>query len=320
MGEILRVEGVSRIFGKGRNKIVALDDVSFAVGGGEIVGVLGVNGAGKTTLLKIISTLLLPTRGRVWVSGVDIVRSPRQAQRAMSVVLGGDRGFYNRVSARENVRFMATLSGLAGNELRERTETALEQVGLADVADRPVETFSKGMRQRLHLAVGMTTRPPFVLLDEPTIGLDALEAQRLRSHVLRMSEEGTAVLLTSHYVTDIERLAGRVIVLQSGRLTHDLPLARLLAYAPAAAEVTVVLREEPTHDRTPARADGVHRVRTQKAAADMWEVTYQVDAWNEAALRRLAEVWPSEEIEDVRVSPAGLEQVFAQLDAKKGEK
>ncbi len=318
MTEILRVDGVSRTFSRRGQRIVALDEVSLSAGPGEVIGLLGVNGAGKSTLLKIISTLLLPTRGRVRVAGYDTAASPRRAQSRMSVVLGGDRGFYNRVSARDNAHYFATLSGLRRGEARALADAALERFGLAGVADRAVETYSKGMLQRLHLAVGMITRPALMLLDEPTVGLDALEADRLRGHIAAMSGEGTTVLLTSHYLADIERLAGRVLVLQSGRLTHDMPLVRLLASVPAATEVTVVLGREPAGP-APAGVPGLRRVSTRRSADGGWKVTYHVDAWNDAVLRALADEWAGGGLAGVQVSSAGLEQVFAQLSRAHAE-
>lgn len=303
--------GVSRSFGSGDGTVHALRDVDLTIADGETVGLLGVNGAGKTTLLKVISTLLLPTAGTVRVAGVDVVARTRDARRLLSVVLGGERGFYNRLSARDNIRYFGILSGLSRRDAAARGDAALEQVGLADAADRAVETYSKGMKQRLHLASGLLTTPKLLLLDEPTVGLDPIEAERLRGSIAALRGTGTTVLLTSHYLGDIERLAKRIVILQAGRVTHDLPLERLLEQAGAAAEVTL------SGSGAPPATNGevLHGVRVVRSGPDEagWSVTFEVRDWTPASLRALAELWPEAEIGDVRVQPANLERVFAEL-------
>lgn len=303
--------GVSRSFGRGEKAVHALTDVSLTLEEGETVGLLGVNGAGKTTLLKVVSTLLLPTAGTVRVAGVDVVRHTREARRHLSVVLGGERGFYSRLGARDNIRYFGILSGLSRREAIRRGEEALAQVGLAEVADRPVETFSKGMKQRLHIASGLLIMPKLLMLDEPTVGLDPIEAERVRESVAELRGSGTTILLTSHYLGDIERLARRVVILEAGRVTHDLPLEQLLERASAAAEVSLSGPGAP-----PPISDtvnhGVRVVRSGPAEAG-WSVTFEVGDWSPSALRALADLWPAAEISEVRVLPANLERVFAQL-------
>jgi ABC-2 type transport system ATP-binding protein len=318
MDTILEVRELSRTYGSGRSLVHALSDASFSVGEGEIVGLLGVNGAGKTTMLKVISTLLLPTSGTVRVDGFDVVHETGRVRERVSVVLGGERGFYNRVSARDNVRFFGLLSGLSRREARSRGEEALERVGLVDAADRPVETFSKGMKQRLHLAIGFLTQPRLLLLDEPTVGLDPIEARRLRDSIAALRGTSMAVLLTSHYLADIERLAQRVVILQLGRVTHDLPLERLLERATAAAEITLAgLGPVPTAADFDRVADdaGIRllSVESVDGPGGGWTVRFEVKSWTPDSLRALAGLWPSREITDVTVQPATLETVFADL-------
>ncbi|WP_166663817.1 ABC transporter ATP-binding protein [Streptomyces sp. BK561] len=292
----------------------ALDDVSLSLEAGELVGLLGLNGAGKTTLLKIASTLLLPSSGTVRVCGHDVVTRPREAQRLLSLVLGGDRGLYARLSARDNLRFFASLAGLRGTVLKRAAEEAIGFVGLDAAADRLVETYSKGMRQRLHLAIGMVTRPQLLLLDEPTVGLDWPEAVKIRAAVARMRDEGTAVLLTSHYLQDIEQLAERVVVLHHGHVLHDMPLAHLLARARTAAVVDLTGHGRlPAVDAFPSSDEAW--VERAEEHGDGWTIRINLRSWSPDALRALVGLWPDRQIATVQVTPSGLHEVFAELAA-----
>ena len=314
----LEVDGLSRTFGRGRDRVHALQDVGFRVDAGEVVGLLGLNGAGKTTLLKIVSTLLLPTAGTVRVAGCDVVHETPAARRALAVVLGGERGLYNRLSAIDNMRFFGALSGLSRRDVDARVPPSLERVGLGEAARRPVETYSRGMRQRLHLAIGLLATPQLLLLDEPTVGLDPIEAERVRESVAALRGSGTAVVLTSHYLGDIERAADRILILRRGRLTHDLPLERLLERAGAAAEVS--LRGVGQPPSVPdADAVGVRVLEVGNGnGSGGWEVRLEVVEWRRESLRELARVWPEGEVTDVRVRPVSLEHVFSQLAATEG--
>jgi ABC-2 type transport system ATP-binding protein len=315
---VLEVRGLSRDYTTRKETVHALRDVDLVVDEGEIVGLLGLNGAGKTTMLKVISTLLLPTAGTVRVDGFDVVADTREARGRLSVVLGGERGFYNRLSGRDNIRFFGLLSGLSRHDARVKGDEGLERVGLAEAADRPVETYSKGMKQRLHLAVGLLTTPRLLLLDEPTVGLDPLEAQRVRDSIDELRGTRVAVLLTSHYLGDIERLAERVVILQRGVVTHDLPLERLLERAGAAAEVSLTgLGTPPSEteleraaERSGVRVLGIASLDGSEAG---WSLRLEVHDWSADSLRTLAALWPDREITDVRVQPVTLETVFSEL-------
>ncbi|MFJ8313964.1 MULTISPECIES: ABC transporter ATP-binding protein [unclassified Streptomyces] len=318
-GAALEVRNVTRTFRTRRGgPLRALDGVDLAVRPGELVGLLGLNGAGKTTLLKIIATLLTPTTGSVHVCGHDAVRDPRAAQRRLAVVLGGDRGLYLRLSAHDNLEFFALLTGVRGRELARRSAAALAAVGLTKAADRPVETYSKGMRQRLHLAIGMVTRPDLLLLDEPTVGLDPAEAQNIRTAVAHMRDEGTAILLTSHDLNDIDQLAERVVVLHHGRVLHDLPLPRLLERAETAAVVTLHGRGRPPAAPSHRDPDGQTWVERIEPTASGWTMTLHVRTWTPDSLRELAASWPEGQISEVRVTPSSLQQVFNELADETG--
>jgi len=315
---VLEVSRLSRDYVTRKETVHALTDVDLVIEPGETVGLLGLNGAGKTTMLKVISTLLLPTSGSVRVDGFDVVSQTREARARLSVVLGGERGFYNRLSGQDNIRFFGLLSGLSRRDARARGDDALERVGLGEAATRPVEGYSKGMKQRLHLAVGLLTTPRLLLLDEPTVGLDPIEAERVRTSIAALRELHVTVLLTSHYLADIERLARRVVILQRGAVTHDLPLERLLERAGAVAEVSLGGTGPP-----PTQAELDHVVEQagvrllELASADGsgggWALRFEVRDWSPDSLRALASFWPDREISDVRVQPVTLETVFSEL-------
>jgi ABC-2 type transport system ATP-binding protein len=312
---MVEVASLGRRFGRGSGAVVALRDVNLEVAEGEVVGVLGVNGAGKTTLIKILSTLLLPSTGYAAVAGHDVTRDVRRVREQLAVVLGGDRGLYPRLPAIDNVRFFGALKGLSRREVERRGREWLERLGLADAAHRPVETFSKGMRQRLHLAIGLLETPRVMLLDEPTVGLDPIEAQRLRDTIAGLGREGVTIVLTSHYLADIEQLASRVALLQDGRISHDLPLEQFIGLAQAVAVVTISGRG-PLPDLPGPPAHGRHDLMdpgTVTESENGWEVRYRIRRWSPDTLEELARSWPASTVTGVSVDPVTLEAVFADL-------
>ncbi len=196
----------------------ALRGVDLEVAPGEIFGLLGPNGAGKTTLTKILSTLLLPSGGRAEVLGLDVTREALRLRPRIGLVLGGERGLYNRVSARENLRYFADLYGVPPEKRAARIDEVLTWVGLADAGDRRVEEFSRGMKQKLHLARGILHEPEMLFLDEPTIGLDPKSARETRKLVRSLVANGVTILLTTHYMFEAEELCQRIAVLSRGKI------------------------------------------------------------------------------------------------------
>lgn len=282
----IELDHVVRHFHTSRGDVTALDGVSSQIPEGQCVGLLGANGAGKTTLTKICSTLLLPSAGNARIFGHDVESDARAARACSTTVFGGDRGLYTMLDATDNLRYFGALNGVSTRELKARIPGILEEVGLAEAGKRRVETYSKGMKQRLHLAVGMLVRPRLLLLDEPTVGLDPLECARVRERVAAMRGEGTTVVLTSHNLDDVEALADRVIMIADGRFTHDLPLAafRRLTGVDAVVRVTLV-GQEP--------------------------VEIPVERWSLAALDEIRARLAGQEIESLDVRPTTLEDAFA---------
>lgn len=195
----------------------ALQETNLEVERGKIFALLGPNGAGKTTLVKILSTLLIPTSGVVRLMARDVVRDYKDVRSMIGLVLGGEKGLYDRLTARDNLRYFAELYDF-GKAGRARADEVLEIVGLTESRDKRVEQFSRGMKQRLHLARGILHRPQLLLLDEPTIGVDPVGARQLRSLIQHLNEAGTTILLTTHYMHEAELLARDIAILQDGHI------------------------------------------------------------------------------------------------------
>jgi ABC-2 type transport system ATP-binding protein len=201
------------------NGIRSLDGVSLSIARGEVVGLLGPNGAGKTTFTRILSTLLLPTDGDVYIEGLRMSPSTsKEMRRKIGVTFGGDLGLYLRLTARDNLRYFGAMYGMSGKALDRRIMQLLEGVGLGGRERERVETFSRGMRQRLHIARVLLHRPSLVLLDEPSTGLDPLGAMELRGIIKSQALERRAVLLTTHDLAEAEALCHRVVVLNRGQV------------------------------------------------------------------------------------------------------
>jgi ABC-2 type transport system ATP-binding protein len=201
-----------------RIKVEAVRGVSFAVRPGELFGLLGPNGAGKTTTIKMLITLLLPTAGGARVMGYDVVRDTTEVRRRIGYVFGGDRGLYDRVSALDNLRYFAELYGVDPGEQKRRIGALLEMVGLTGREGEKVEGYSRGMRQRLHIARGLLHDPEVVFLDEPSIGLDPVGARELRQTVKSLVDAGKTVLLTTHYMFEADALCDRIAVINDGKI------------------------------------------------------------------------------------------------------
>jgi ABC-2 type transport system ATP-binding protein len=202
-------------------EVEAVRGVDFAVERGELFGLLGPNGAGKTTTIKMLITLLLPTSGTARVLGHDVVESPREVRRRVGYVFGGDRGLYERLSGLDNLRYFAELYGVPAREQKARIAELLELAGLTGREKERVEGYSRGMRQRLHIARGLLHRPEVLFLDEPSIGIDPVGARELRATVAGLRDAGTTVLLTTHYMFEADELCDRIAVIADGRIVAE---------------------------------------------------------------------------------------------------
>jgi len=207
------------LFRRRRRSVEALRGVSFSTRWGEVFGLLGPNGAGKTTTVKILSTLLLPDEGGARVAGYDVVTEAVMVRDSIGVVLSVERGFFWKLTGRENLRYFGMLRGLRGRELEERVSRVLRLVGLEELgaADKLYEEYSLGMKARLALARALLHDPRVLILDEPTLGLDPVSARRIRELVVRLAhEEQRAVLITTHNMFEAEMICDRVAIIDEG--------------------------------------------------------------------------------------------------------
>ena len=199
-------------------EVLAVDDLSFEVAAGELFGLLGPNGAGKTTMVKMLTTLLIPTAGTARVMGLDVVRDADRLRGRIGFIFGGERGLYWRLSGIDNLRYFASLYHVDPAVSKQRIPYLLQLVGLGDRGPEKVEGYSRGMKQRLHIARTLLHDPPLLFLDEPTIGLDPVGAREIRQVVRDLQAADKTILLTTHYMFEADALCQRVAVINHGRL------------------------------------------------------------------------------------------------------
>src|SRR5918996_1882285 len=201
--------------------VEAVRGVTFGIEEGELFGLLGPNGAGKTTTIKMLITLLIPTKGSASVLGFDVVKDAREVRKRIGYVFGGERGVYERLSGYDNLRYFAELYGVPPKQIRPRIESLLELVGLKGREQERAEGYSRGMKQRLHVARGLLHDPPVLFLDEPTIGLDPVGARELRSTIATLAHAGKTILLTTHYMFEADALCDRIAVINRGEIVAE---------------------------------------------------------------------------------------------------
>ncbi len=209
------------LFNRERKVVEALKGVSFRIYRGEVFGLLGPNGAGKTTTVKILSTLLLPDSGVATVLGYDVVKEAVEVRRRIGVSLTVEKGFFWKLTGRENLMYFGMLYGLDGPELKQRVQRMLELVGLEELgsSDKLYEEYSLGMKARLSIARALLTDPELLILDEPTLGLDPPSARLLRELLIRVAhQEGKTVLITTHNMFEAEIVCDRLAIINEGTI------------------------------------------------------------------------------------------------------
>ena len=215
-GPAIRAVGLVKRYGA----TTALDGFDLEVAPGTVCGLLGPNGAGKTTAVRILTTLVRPDAGHAEVAGQDVRRSPGEVRRRIGLV-GQHAALDESLSGRENLVMFGRLTHVGTVQARKRADELLERFSLADAADRPVKKFSGGMRRRLDLAVGLIQAPRVLFLDEPTTGLDPRGRNEVWAAIRELVREGTTVLLTTQYLDEADQLAGRISVVDHGRVIAE---------------------------------------------------------------------------------------------------
>ncbi|MGX4802940.1 ABC transporter ATP-binding protein [Bradyrhizobium guangdongense] len=292
---VISARGLVRQYGKS----IAVDSIDFGIARGEVFGLLGPNGAGKTTTILMMLGLTEISSGEVSVLGFDPAREPLKVKQRVGY-LPDAVGFYDQLTATENLAYTAKLMGLARAERAVRIEAALARVGLVEVADKRVATFSRGMRQRLGLAEIIMKRAEIAILDEPTSGLDPQATQEFLGLIRELKAEGVTVLLSSHMLDQVQRVCDRVALFRGGRIVLMGAVPELAVKVLGAGFVVEVEAEGPGIARRLAMIPGVTQVET--LAADRFRMTAERDVRPDAAravvagdgaLRRLSVDEPS---------------------------
>jgi ABC-2 type transport system ATP-binding protein len=310
----IEVEGLTKRFGEGADGVVAVDDVSFAVETGSVVGLLGPNGAGKTTLIKSVLGMVLPDGGTVRIRGVDVAERPRAAYAHVDAMLEGARNDYWRLTVRENLRYFATIGGLDPDAVADRHDRLLDQLELSGKADTPVRDLSRGMKQKVSLASVLAGGADVVFLDEPTLGLDVESSRTLQRELRRLVEaEGLTVFISSHDMDVVETVCDRVLVMSDGRIVADDGVDALLRRAaaervavtsPDLDDATVAAAREAFDVTGVEQLDRGARIEVAASGDEFYELMERLAAAG-VTPERVRTVEP--DLEDVFVDLTGLE-------------
>ena len=238
---VIDLENVSKRYGKGEKAVDALNGLNLQVPAGSLFGLLGPNGAGKTTTLRILATLLAPSSGRVQVAGLDALADPRGVRERLGYV-AQEVALDKILSGRELLQLQGDLYHLPRSDRDQRIAELIELLGMADWIDRRSGTYSGGMRRRLDLASGLLHRPDVLVLDEPTVGLDIESRAAIWTVLRQLRDQGTTVLLSSHYLEEVDALADQLAIIEGGRVIASGPPSELKA-ALGGDRVTLRIRE-----------------------------------------------------------------------------
>jgi ABC-2 type transport system ATP-binding protein len=302
---VIRAEALTKRYGAN----LAVDHVDFEVAAGEIVGILGPNGSGKTTTILMLLGLTEPTSGRAMVAGFDPLRDPLEVKRRVGY-LPDQIGFYEGMSARDNLTYTARLAGLTRHQIDERFTAALDRVGLSEVGHARVTTYSQGMRQRLGLAEILMKRPSVAVLDEPTTALDPHSTLEFLDMIRGLKADGTAVLLSSHHLDQVQSVCDRVALFNRGKLALSGTVTELAGQVLGGGHVIDVEAHGPNVPELIAAIPGV--VRVQPLGGDRYRVDGQRDLRAEIA-RRVGSV---AELTGIHFAAPSLNEVYARYFAE----
>jgi sodium transport system ATP-binding protein len=214
----IRVEKLSKtFFDEGRGEVHAVRDVSFECRAGEIFGLLGANGAGKTTTLRILATILKPSAGTASVMGHDVLSEPEAVRRQLGFS-SSTTALYPRLTTRETLDFFARINGFPREQVKARVDYLIERFGIGDYAKARVDKLSQGMKQKVALARTVAHDPPVLIFDEPTVGLDVLNAVEMQKVIAEFRAEGKAIIFSTHIMSEAEKLCDRIAILHGGKI------------------------------------------------------------------------------------------------------
>lgn len=220
---MLELKNVSKKF----KDTLAVDNISFTVSPGEIVGLLGENGAGKTTTLRMISTMLKITNGQLLVNSIDAREEPEKVRKEVGILFGGDVGLYERLSGRENIKYFADLYKMSKSDSAKRIDELIQSFDMIDYIDKPVGKYSRGMKQKISIARSIIHTPSIMLFDEPTTGLDVSASRVVQDFILKCKEENKTILFSSHSMKEVEKLCDRVVIINKGKLLENCSISEL---------------------------------------------------------------------------------------------
>lgn len=304
---MIRISHLNKRFGE----VKALRGISFHVDAGEIYGLLGPNGAGKTTTIEVLCGLVIPDSGEAHLNGVDVIRAPVEARRHLGVV-PQEVTLYKELSARDNLGFFGQLYGLRGRELKARVHDVLTRMSLADRSREPVERFSGGMLRRLNIAAGILHRPKVLLLDEPTVGLDPQTRAAILDLIRSIAREGTAVVYTTHYMDEAERLCDRIAIIDHGAILAEGTLPQLKQ---AAGEREIVaLRGTFRPDAGPPDLGSLPGVEIIKMTEE--EILFSLANAERQVSSILEKIGSVGEVREVAIRQPSLENLFIKLTGR----
>ena len=239
---MIEIENLSKYFrGKRFQKVQAVDNVSFTVRDGEVLGLLGPNGAGKTTIMRLLGTVLKPSGGTAHVGGIDVCQHPNDVRRVLGV-LPEYWGLYERFTPREHLRLFGKFYRMNGSALEARIDELIALLDMDEYADRPCKRFSKGMSQKVALARALIHNPNHLLLDEPTAGLDVMSARQVRDLIADSRAGGKCVIVSTHILGEAERLCDRLVFLDHGQVVAEGTPAELCQQAGVNSVVDAFLK------------------------------------------------------------------------------
>lgn len=297
----------------------AVDGVDLQIERGEIFGLLGPNGAGKSTTIRMLCTLLEPTSGTAHVNGFDIVKQANEVRRSLGTLLAGERSIYWKLTGRENLEYFAALYHIPTAAAKQRVEELIERMELKERANELVEKYSTGMRQRVAIAKALLARPPILLLDEPTLGLDPQAARRLRELIAELKQEGHTILLTTHYMEEADLLSDRIGIIDQGKIIAlDTPEGlKQRIDQKEVIRLEISGWQDYIGEKLRALSDVQNLVARQQGEADLWEVNLQASN-SRAVLPKLVENISQNgtRLVNMNIVKPSLEDVFIHLTGK----